>query len=187
MTDVLLEGCSACNSCGLAQTRRHVVISRGNPEADVMLIGEAPGADEDSQGKPFVGRSGRALDQLLQEAGFDPERDLYICNAVKCRPPGNRRPRKAELRACRPWLDQQISAVDPRLIVLTGATAVEALLSIKGGMTQLRGQWQVWQQRLVMPIFHPAYLLRNPSKREGAPLALTRADLIAVRQRLCER
>ena len=98
-----------------------------------MLIGEAPGAEEDSQGKPFVGRSGRALDQLLREAGFDPERDLYICNAVKCRPPGNRRPRKAELTACRPWLDQQISAVDPSLIVLTGATAVEALLSIKGG------------------------------------------------------
>ena len=187
MTGSNLDACSACMACDLASTRQSVVISRGNPEADLMLIGEAPGAQEDAQGIPFVGRSGRALDQLLREVELDPERDLYICNAIKCRPPNNRRPKKAELASCRSWLDLQLAEVNPRVIVLTGATAVEAILGIKGGMTQLRGQWQSWNQRAVMPIFHPSYLLRNPSKAAGAPLDLTRQDLAAVRRRLCER
>ena len=187
MTGSILEGCSDCTACDLASTRQTVVISRGNPEADLMLIGEAPGAQEDAQGLPFVGRSGRALDQLLLEVGLDPSRDLYICNAIKCRPPNNRRPKKAELAACRSWLDLQLAAVEPKVIVLTGATAVEAILGIKGGMSQLRGQWQSWNGREVMPIFHPSYLLRNPSKGAGAPLDLTRQDLDAVRRRLCER
>ena len=182
-----LEACSSCAACDLASTRHTVVISRGNPKADLMLIGEAPGAQEDAQGVPFVGRSGRALDQLLRDVDLDPEHDLYICNAIKCRPPNNRRPKKAELAACRAWLDLQLETVDPTVIVLTGATAVEAILGIKGGMTQLRGQWQSWNGRAVMPIFHPSYLLRNPSKAAGAPLDLTRQDLDAVRRRLCER
>ena len=118
---------------------------------------------------------------------LDPEHDLYICNAIKCRPPNNRRPKKTELAACRAWLDLQLEAVDPKVIVLTGATAVEAILGIKGGMTRLRGEWQSWNGRQVMPIFHPSYLLRNPSKAAGAPLDLTRQDLDAVRRRLCER
>ena len=187
MTGSILEGCSDCKACDLASTRQTVVISRGNPEADLMLIGEAPGAQEDAQGLPFVGRSGRALDQLLLDVGLDPSRDLYICNAIKCRPPNNRRPKKAELAACRSWLDLQLAAVEPKVIVLTGATAVEAILGIKGAMTQLRGQWQAWSGRAVMPIFHPSYLLRNPSKAAGAPIDLTRQDLAAVRRRLCER
>ena len=187
MTSSSLKDCSTCTACDLASNRQTVVISRGNPDADVMLIGEAPGAQEDVQGIPFVGRSGRALDQLLQEVDLDPSRDLYICNAIKCRPPKNRRPKKAELASCRSWLDLQLAAVDPKVIVLTGATAVEAILGIKGGMTQLRGQWQSWNGRSVMPIFHPSYLLRNPSKAAGAPLDLTRQDLTAVRRRLCER
>ena len=187
MTVSTLESCSDCRACDLASSRQTVVISRGNPEADLMLIGEAPGAQEDAQGVPFVGRSGRALDQLLREVDLDPARDLYICNAIKCRPPSNRRPKKAELAACRSWLDLQLAAVNPKVIVLTGSTAVEAILGIKGGMTQLRGQWQSWNERAVMPIFHPSYLLRNPSKAVGAPLDLTRQDLAAVRRRLCER
>ena len=187
MTIFTLEACSACTACDLASSRQTVVISRGNPKADLMLIGEAPGAQEDAQGVPFVGRSGRALDQLLRDVDLDPEHDLYICNAIKCRPPNNRRPKKAELAACRAWLDLQLETVDPTVIVLTGATAVEAILGIKGGMTQLRGQWQSWNGRAVMPIFHPSYLLRNPSKAAGAPLDLTRQDLDAVRRRLCER
>jgi len=186
MTGSNLEACSACTACDLASTRKTVVISRGNPEADLMLIGEAPGAQEDAQGIPFVGRSGRALDQLLREVELDPERDLYICNAIKCRPPKNRRPKKGELASCRSWLDLQLCAVNPKVIVLTGATALEAILGIKGGMTQFRGQWQTWNGRSVMPIFHPSYLLRNPSKAAGAPLDLTRQDLAAVRERLCE-
>ena len=152
-----------------------------------MLIGEAPGAREDALGQPFVGRSGQLLDRLLLEVGLNPESDLYICNAVKCRPPQNRRPKRAELTACRPWLNRQIDQVNPRVIVLLGATAVESLLGIKGGMTQLRGQWLSWDGRDVMPIFHPSYLLRNPSKASDAPTALTRSDLNAVQQRLCER
>ena len=187
MIDSNLEDCSSCKACDLASTRQAVVISRGNPMANLMLIGEAPGAQEDAQGAPFVGRSGRALDQLLRDVDLDPEHDLYICNAIKCRPPNNRRPKKTELAACRFWLDLQLAAVNPKVIVLTGATAVEAILGIKGGMTQLRGQWQIWNERAVMPIFHPSYLLRNPSKAAGAPLDLTRQDLDAVRRRLCER
>ena len=186
MTGSNLEDCNLCTACELASTRQTVVISRGNPNADLMLIGEAPGAQEDDQGIPFVGRSGRALDQLLREVDLDPSRDLYICNAIKCRPPNNRRPKKAELAACRPWLNLQLAAMNPKVIVLTGATAVEAILGIKGGMTHLRGQWQSWNGRAVMPIFHPSYLLRNPSKVAGAPLDLTRQDLAAVRHRLCE-
>ena len=105
MTGSSLEACSDCIACDLAKTRQSVVISRGNPDAQVMLIGEAPGAQEDSQGIPFVGRSGRALDQLLRDVDLDPAQDLYICNAIKCRPPNNRRPKKAELISCRPgWI-----------------------------------------------------------------------------------
>ena len=182
-----LRDCEQCTGCDLALTRERVVISRGAATAPLMLIGEAPGAREDALGQPFVGRSGQLLDRLLQDVGLNPESDLYICNAVKCRPPQNRRPKRAELTACRPWLDHQIDQVNPRVIVLLGATAVESLLGIKGGMTQLRGQWLSWDGRDVMPIFHPSYLLRNPSKASDAPTALTLSDLSAVQQRLCER
>ncbi len=182
-----LLDCEHCTACDLALTRQRVVISRGAAMAPLMLIGEAPGAQEDAMGQPFVGRSGQLLDRLLLDAGLNPEQDLYICNAVKCRPPQNRRPKRGELTACRPWLDRQIDLVDPRVIVLLGATAVESLLGIKGGMTQLRGQWLSWEGRVVMPIFHPSYLLRNPSRAADAPTALTLADLRVVQQRLCER
>ena len=187
MTSFDLDACLRCSACGLATTRQKVVISRGNPKAPLMLIGEAPGAQEDQSGMPFTGRSGQTLDRLLNEAGFNIEQDLYICNAVKCRPPNNRRPKKNELAACRRWLDIQISAVNPAVIVLIGATAVQAVLEKKAAMTELRGQWQTWQGRAVMPIFHPAYLLRHAWAKEGGPVELTRQDLSAVRTRLCER
>lgn len=182
-----LEACASCTNCGLAETRQNVVIARGNPDADLMLIGEAPGAREDASGLPFVGRSGQLLDRLLVDVGFDLERDLYICNAVKCRPPGNRRPKRAELAACRPWLERQLESVDPTVIVLAGATAVESILGRKEAMSGLRGQWQAWQGRAVLPVFHPSYLLRNPSTAEDAPYALTRRDFTLLKQRLCER
>ena len=181
MTVDALNGCAECTACELAETRQQVVISRGAADASVMLIGEAPGAREDALGEPFVGRSGQVLDRLLEDVGF------FITNAVKCRPPSNRRPKRSEMAACRPWLDLQLALVDPSVVILAGATAVEAILGIKGGMTGLRGRWQTWQGRSVMPIFHPSYLLRNPSAQEGAPIDLTRRDLLAVRQRLCER
>jgi DNA polymerase len=149
-----------------------------------MVIGEGPGAEEDAQGLPFVGRSGQLLDRLLAEAGLARDHDLYIANIVKCRPPDNRRPTAREMAACRPWLERQIALVDPPLIVLAGATALEGLLGIKGGITRLRGQWQSWGKRQLLPVFHPAYLLRHPSRAPGKPIDLTLSDLEQVRQRL---
>ena len=182
----LAHACAACRRCGLADSRLQVVVSRGNPLARLLVIGEGPGAQEDEQGLPFVGRSGQLLDRLLAAAGIDSNRDAYICNIVKCRPPDNRKPSVKEMAACRPWLEQQIALVDPPLILLAGATAVQGLLGIKGGITGLRGQWRPWQGRQLMPILHPSYLLRNPSERPGSPKALTLADLRLVQERLAQ-
>jgi len=137
----LAAACGQCQRCGLAESRQQVVVGRGNPHARLLLIGEAPGAEEDASGMPFVGRAGKLLEQLLAEAGLDSERDLSIANVIKCRPPGNRKPSRAEIAACRPWLEQQIARQRPALIGLLGATALEALLGHKGGITKLRGQW----------------------------------------------
>jgi DNA polymerase len=206
----LAAACGACRRCGLAATRQQVVVGRGNPNARLLLVGEAPGAEEEACGQPFVGRSGRLLEAMLAAAGLDSERDLYIANVIKCRPPGNRKPSRTEIETCRPWLERQIALVRPQLVLLVGATALEALLGIKGGITKLRGQWfhleasQGPGQRkpsprlplllpsgraaeiALMPLLHPSYLLRNPSEAEGSPRWLTRADLVAVRQRLGE-
>jgi DNA polymerase len=154
-----------------------------------MLIGEAPGAQEDASGLPFVGRAGQLLDQLLAGVHLDPNRELYICNVVKCRPTNNRKPTGAEMAACRPWLDRQISLVNPPLILLAGASALEGVLGIRGGITKLRGQWRqgsgdVLAGRWLMPLFHPSYLLRNGSEQQGSPRWLTRQDLQQVRSRL---
>lgn len=180
----LALACAACHRCGLAAGRQRVVVSRGNPRARLLVIGEAPGAQEDAQGQPFVGRSGQLLDRLLAAAGIDVATEAYICNVVKCRPPGNRKPTAAELAACRPWLEQQIALVDPPLVLLVGATALQGVLGIRGGITGLRGQWRPWGERWLMPILHPSYLLRNPSERPGSPWALTLDDLRRVRERL---
>jgi DNA polymerase len=182
----LASACAACRRCGLANGRQQVVVGRGNPRARLLLIGEAPGAQEDLEGLPFVGRSGQLLDRLLHSAGIDSNRDAYICNVVKCRPPDNRKPSAAELAACRPWLEQQIALVDAPLVVLVGASALQGVLGIKGGITSLRGQWRPWQGRWLMPILHPSYLLRNPSERPGSPKALTLDDLRLVQSRLAQ-
>lgn len=188
-----LEGlgaaCAACRRCDLAEGRQQVVLSRGNPGARLMLIGEAPGAQEDASGLPFVGRAGQLLDQLLAGVNLDPNRDLYISNVVKCRPANNRKPTGAEMAACRPWLDRQISLVNPPLILLAGASALEGVLGIRGGITKLRGQWrqgsgEALAGRWLMPLFHPSYLLRNGSEQQGSPRWLTRQDLQQVRSRL---
>ena len=162
------------------------MVSRGNPSARFMLIGEAPGAMEDALGKPFVGRSGKLLDVLLNDVGINPDRDVFICNVVKCRPPKNRRPTKDELLLSLPWLDQQIQLVDPWVIALAGSTAVDAVLGLKDKISSLRGNWQSWQGRMMMPLFHPSFLLRNPSRVEGTPLSLTLQDLLEVKKRLKE-
>jgi DNA polymerase len=185
----LAQACGGCRRCGLAGERQHVVVSRGTPTARLMVIGEGPGAQEDASGQPFVGRAGQLLDQMLASVGIDSNRDAYICNVVKCRPPGNRKPTPAEIAACRPWLEQQIRLVDPAVILLAGASAMEGVLGIKGGITRLRGSWRqselpLLQGRWLMPILHPSYLLRNPSREQGSPKWLTWHDLQDVRRRL---
>ena len=180
----LAADCADCRRCGLAVGRQHVVVSRGDPTARLMVIGEGPGAQEDATGLPFVGRAGQLLDQMLASVGIDSNREAYICNVVKCRPPENRRPTPEEMAACRPWLEAQIAAVDPAVVLLAGATAMEGVLGVKGGITRLRGQWRPWQGRWLMPVFHPSYLLRNPSREKGSPKWLTWQDLQEVRRRL---
>ena len=180
----LEASCLQCQRCDLAKERKHVVVSRGHPSARLMVIGEAPGADEDAQGRPFVGRSGRLLDASLTEVGLDHEDDIYICNLIKCRPPGNRRPTPVELKACRPWLDRQILEVNPEVLLILGATASAALLESRTPISRLRGQWTQWEGRFVMPSFHPSYLLRNPSREPGKPRSLFIADLTQVKDAL---
>ena len=161
-----------------------IVVSRGNPFAKLMIIGEAPGAKEEEIGEPFVGRSGKLLDKLLQNAGIDINQDVYFCNVVKCRPPKNRRPTKPEIQENLPWLYQQIKLVNPSVIVLVGATALEAILKIKSPISILRGEWIDWEGKLVMPVFHPSYLLRNPSKEEGKPMNLTKSDFLKIKEKI---
>ena len=187
----LALACEACRRCSLGNGRLNAVVSRGNPQARLMLIGEGPGALEDAQGQPFVGRSGQLLDHLLERAGIDSNRDAYVCNVVKCRPPANRKPSGAEMAACRPWLEQQIALVDPPLIVLLGGTALEAVLGIRGGITKRRGQWltseaELLRGRRLMPVLHPSYLLRFNGEAEGSPRALTGVDFQEVQRVLLE-
>ncbi|WP_216903444.1 uracil-DNA glycosylase family protein [Synechococcus sp. CCY 9618] len=180
----LRQQCEACRRCGLAAARQQVVISRGDPKARLMVIGEGPGAQEDATGLPFVGRAGQLLDQMLASVGLDSNADAYICNVVKCRPPDNRKPTAQEMQACAPWLATQIAAVNPAVVLLAGATALEGVLGIRGGISRLRGQWHPWEGRWMMPVFHPSYLLRNPSRQQGSPKWLTWQDLQEVHRRL---
>ena len=182
--DALKRQCAACQCCDLSHHRHQVVVGRGNPRSNLMLIGEAPGADEDSQGLPFVGRSGRLLSELLKAAELDEGEDLYICNVIKCRPPNNRKPTSGEIKQCRPWLEEQIAVVNPSLVLLAGATALQALLGIKSGISKLRGQWHEQEGRAFMPVFHPSYLLRFGSRESDSPRALTLQDLREAKRRL---
>jgi uracil-DNA glycosylase family 4 len=178
------EHCNRCDRCELGQNRTHAVIGRGNLNAPIMIIGEAPGQNEDEQGLPFVGKSGQLLDKILASVKLSTDREVYISNAIRCRPPGNRTPSAGERSACEPYLLEQIRLIDPKIILLTGATAVKSLLGDKRGITKIRGQWMKWEGRDCMPIFHPAYLLRNPSKEPGKPKWLMWQDIQEVRKRL---
>jgi uracil-DNA glycosylase family 4 len=152
---------AGCRKCGLAETRTHTAFARGNPDAQVCFVGEAPGADEDAQGVPFVGRAGQLLDRMIAAMGLAPETGVYVCNIIKCRPPGNRRPEPEEVATCIPYLHEQLALVKPRVIVALGNTAVSALLDTKIGITKVRGQWRLYRgHTLVMPTYHPSYLLR---------------------------
>jgi DNA polymerase len=174
---------AACTRCGLSATRTQTVFSRGNPESRLCFVGEAPGADEDEQGLPFVGRAGQLLDRMISAMGLDPAKDVYVCNILKCRPPGNRRPEPAEMAACTPYLDEQLALVKPKVIVALGNTAVSALLETKLGITKLRGQWKLYRGILVMPTYHPSYLLR-PSPQQAEAKRQAWEDLQLVMKEL---
>ena len=170
----------------LANAGTNVVICRGNPKAKLMLVGEAPGPQENVQGKPFVGRSGQLLDQILQAVQFDTEQDIFISNSVFRMPPGEggknfRKPTTAEIEYYKPYLLEIIRLVDPKIMLLTGNVATQSMLGLTG-ITKLRGQWHEWNGRKVMPIFHPAYLLRNPSRKPGSPKSLMWQDVQEVRR-----
>lgn len=184
--EILGTHCRGCQRCTLAPTRTNVVVSRGSPTAPVLIIGEGPGQQEDEQGLPFVGKSGQLLEKILESVRFNTETDVYICNIVKCRPPDNRVPSAAEVAACKGYLLEQIRLVDPKIILLTGATALKGILGVKSGISKVRGQWMEWNGRLCMPIFHPAYLLRNPSRDKGSPKWLMWQDIQAVKAKVDE-
>jgi DNA polymerase len=163
---VLADEVRGCTKCRLCQARTHAVFSRGNPLAELCFVGEGPGAEEDLQGEPFVGPAGQLLDKMVAAMGYHRD-DVYICNVVKCRPPENRKPQPDEMETCKPYLATQLELIAPKYIVALGATAVQGLLGTSEGITKLRGKWKMYKGVPVMPTFHPAYLLRQPSaKRE---------------------
>ncbi|KAF3888835.1 MULTISPECIES: uracil-DNA glycosylase [Nostocales] len=182
----IAQHCNQCHRCDLGDTRTHAVVGRGNLKAPIMIVGEAPGQNEDETGLPFVGKAGQLLEKILASVKLDSEKDVYICNVNKCRPPGNRVPTTEEMEACKPYLMEQIRLVDPKIILLTGATAVKGVIGDKRGITQLRGKWMEWDGRLCMPIFHPSYLLRNQSREVGSPKWLMWQDIQAVRAKFDE-
>lgn len=166
---VLMADVKACVQCGLHATRTNTVFARGSIEAKLCFIGEAPGADEDAQGLPFVGRAGQLLDRMIHAMGLDPERDVYVCNIIKCRPPGNRKPEPEETAKCIPFLHEQLAHMKPKVIVALGNTAVASLLGTKLGITKVRGSWKLYRGAIpVMPTYHPSYLLRpGPAQSEA--------------------
>jgi len=153
-----VQGCKACR---LYTTRRNPVLGEGNPHAILVFVGEAPGGEEDLQGRPFVGKAGELLTRIIQAMGLQRE-EVYITNIVKCRPPGNRNPRPDEIEACLPYLFEQFEIIRPKIICALGSIAAQTLLGTKEKITSLRGRFHPWKGMLVMPTYHPAFLLRNP-------------------------
>jgi len=155
------EDLGDCTRCKLHKGRNKLVFGDGNPKAELVFVGEGPGADEDAQGLPFVGRAGKLLTQMIEAMGLH-RKDVYICNVVKCRPPENRAPEPDEVQTCSPYLLRQIDVINPKVIVCLGAVAAKTLLETTRGISQYRGDWQEWRGRKLMATYHPAYLLRNP-------------------------
>lgn len=179
----LAEVAADCERCPLSGGRTNVVFGTGNPDADLMFVGEGPGAEEDKQGLPFVGRSGQLLTEMVrQEIGLD-RSDVYIANVVKCRPPDNRDPLPEEIAACRPYLHRQVELVAPRVLVTLGNFATKVLLDTREGITRMRGRRYAWGDGVVLvPTYHPAALLRGGGER----IAECRADLVRARLTLME-
>ena len=175
--------CELCENCALSKSRTNLVFSSGVPNHKLMLIGEAPGYNEDMQGEPFVGKAGQLLDRIFESVGLSRKKDIYICNTIKCRPPENRDPLPEEKDACRPFLDAQIEILKPRIILLCGRVALTSLLNTNQGITKIRGQWfEGPYGSIMMPIFHPSYLLRNDSHEKGSPKWLMWQDIKEVKR-----
>jgi DNA polymerase len=176
-----LGDCTRCKLAGLGRTQ--IVYGVGNPDADLMFIGEAPGADEDIQGEPFVGRAGQLLTKIIEAMGYA-RGDVYIANVLKCRPPGNRNPEPDEVSTCQPFLFRQIDAVAPKVMVALGTFAAQALLNTKDPISRLRGRAWPCRGRLLVPTFHPAFLLRSPERKRDTweDMKLVRAILRGERE-----
>lgn len=177
------QGCPACRLC---ETRSKVVFGDGDPTSTLLIVGEAPGGDEDRVGRPFVGRAGQLLDRILAAAGIARE-GVYVTNVVKCRPPANRTPESDEIETCQRWLLPQLAALRPKVILTLGNTPTQYFLQTKAGITRIRGTWGNYRhpeanwEAAVMPMFHPAYLLRNDTRAPGGPKSLTWRDIREVK------
>jgi uracil-DNA glycosylase family 4 len=158
------EDIGECTRCKLHKGRNKIVFGDGNPKARLVFVGEAPGADEDKQGIPFVGRAGKLLTQMIEAMGLQ-RQDVYICNVVKCRPPENRKPEDDEVSTCSPYLLRQLDVIEPKVLVCLGAVAAQTLLETTRGISQFRGEWMEWRGHKLMATYHPAYLLRNPAAK----------------------
>jgi len=167
----------------LSELSDNLVFGDGNPDADVMIVGEAPGEDEDLQGRPFVGRAGGLLDRILESAHIERE-DVYITNILKYRPPGNRNPKPEEIAASEPLLLEQIRLIRPQIIATLGNFPTQYFAGTKDGITKTRGKWFDWNGVRVFPMFHPAYLLRNPSRERGSPKWLMWQDIRALKEEM---
>ncbi|MFO0600022.1 MAG: uracil-DNA glycosylase [Myxococcaceae bacterium] len=156
-----------CQRCKLCKGRKQIVFGSGNPRAELVFVGEGPGEEEDKQGVPFVGAAGQLLTKMIEAMKFSRDQ-VYICNVVKCRPPGNRNPEPDEIAACEPFLKQQLAALRPKVIVALGKFAAQTLLRVDTPITRLRGQWRSYEGIELMPTYHPAYLLRQPDEKKKA-------------------
>lgn len=161
--EILKKEVLSCQKCVLSKSRKNVIFGEGNPDAPIFIIGEAPGRDEDIQGRPFVGLSGQLLDKILDACGFNRTEHVFISNIIKCRPPGNRVPFTEEIQACMPYLLKQIQLIDPKILILLGATALKSMFDTNMKITKIRGTWLNYENRLAMAVYHPSALLRNPA------------------------
>ena len=163
--DLLTKEPSGCQLCGLCETRKNIVVGEGSPSADLVFVGEGPGATEDETGRPFVGKAGQLLDKMVQAMGLSRDQ-VFICNVVKCRPPGNRDPLEDEINACESYLFRQLDVIQPKVIVALGKFAAQTLLKTDQRISQLRGKFFSYRGTQLIPTFHPSFLLRNPSAKK---------------------
>ena len=193
MTDInsaweeLKQRVSNCSKCELCKSRINTVLGEGNINSRVVLVGEAPGEDEDKQGRPFVGRAGQLLTNILEKGGNIPRSSVYITNTIKCRPPDNRNPNLNEVTCCREYLEAQLLLLQPKIIVTLGNIPTKALLNTSQGITSLRGRWQKWRGIDLLPMFHPSFLLRNgndTNNSPGSPKYLTWQDIKSLKLKI---